>query len=234
MTCSVFGAIHAFERLDVLLSVEAECGRPAFGNDTDRVAMELEHEVRTLKEPRPTSVDVLIRGRHVRVPVECKFTEQEFGTCSRPGLKPEAPRYCDGSYRVQQGRRTRCSLTEQGIRYWEHLPDLFDWAADRDHSPCPFGASYQLVRNVLAATTDIDVATEVPAGHAVVIYDARNPEFLRHGKAKRQWVAATEACRKAGLLRRVTWQRLVAALACVPEFGCLVDVLEAKYGLCPS
>ena len=186
LTCSVFGAIHAFGRLDVLEAVEAECGQPAFGDDSRGVEMELEYEVRTLREPRPTCVDVLLSGRRARVAVECKFTERAFGICSRPGLERGDPDHCDGSYRVQHGRRTRCALTEQGIRYWEHLPHLFDWPADCDHSPCPFGSSYQLVRSVLAATEDIDLTTEVPAGHALVIYDARNPEFFGNGKAARQ------------------------------------------------
>lgn len=41
----------------------------------------------TCPEPRPTSIDVLLTKGDHRVAVECKFTEAEFGTCSRPRLR---------------------------------------------------------------------------------------------------------------------------------------------------
>jgi len=87
---------------------------------------------------------------------------------------------------------------------------------------------------VLAATEGIDLTTDSPAGHALVIYDARNPEFFGTGNAAQQWGITTEDCRRDGLFRRVTWQRLLGVLARVREFDYLVDGLEAKYGLKPS
>ena len=126
LTQSVFGAVRAFDRLDLLRDVSAECGRPAFFEDHRGSALDFEYEVHCLEEPRPTSIDVLLRGPEKRVAVECKFTEQDFGTCSRPRLRPDDPVYCeqhcDGSYRVQRGRRNRCALAEIGVRYWKHLP----------------------------------------------------------------------------------------------------------------
>ena len=235
LTQSVFGAIGAFDRLDVLQGVPAECGRPAFFDDHRGWSLVLEHDVHGLDEPRPTSIDVMLSAPHRRVAVECKFTEQEFGTCSRPRLRPRdaayAEQYCDGSYRAQRGRRERCALTEIGIRYWEHLPRLFDWPADRDHVPCPFGDVYQLARNALAAVISPEGALEPMGGHALVVYDDRNPEFRDDGKADSQWHAAVEASRVPGLLRRLSWQRLMPALARAPELSYLVDVMEGKYGL---
>ena len=109
LTQSVFGAIRAFDRLDLLKNVSAECGRPAFFEDHRGSMLEFEHEVRSLGEPRPTSIDVLLSGREKRVAIECKLTEREFGSCSRPRLRPNdttySEQYCDGSYRVQRGRR---------------------------------------------------------------------------------------------------------------------------------
>ena len=206
----------------------------AFADDLRAARLKFEYEVRSLGEPRPTSVDVLLCGGQERVAVECKFTERAFGVCSRPALHRGDTNYCDGSYRVQHGRGTRCALTEQRIRYWQYLPGLFDWPANRDHNPCPFGAVYQLARNGLAASVDLDRAADCPAAHALVVYDTRNPEFSGNGKAARQWAAATGACRQPGLLRRVTWQHLIVALARAPEMGYLVEALEAKYGLRPS
>ena len=199
----VFGALIAYDRLNALAGVAAECGRPAFYADAAGWSLTLEHTVTTLAEPRPTSVD---------------------------GRGP----LCDGTYRHQQGRRTRCALTEIGTRYWDHLPALFDWPAHRDHAPCPFGATYQLARNALAATVTADGETAPNEGHALVIYDARNPRFAKNGAAAMQWQMAAGSCRVPGLLRRVSWQRIVAALARAPELGYLTATLVKKYGLAPA
>ena len=235
---SVFGAIRAFDRFDLLQDVVAECGRPAFYRDFRGVALELEYEVDWLGEPRPTSIDALLRGSQELVAVECKFTESEFGTCSRPRLRPGdenySKQYCDGSYRIQRGRQERCALTEVGIRYWQHLPEIFDWPADIDHVPCPLRGVYQLARNVLASSVMSRAQFDCCAGHALVVYDARNPEFLNKGKADGQFQLAIEACRLPGRLRRLSWQRLLLALAEAPELAYLVKGVEEKYGLRPE
>ena len=235
---SVFGAIRAFDRLDLLQVLPAECGRPAFFEDHRGFALEFEYDVDWLGEPRRTSVDVMARGPQRSVAVECKFTEQEFGTCSRPRLRPADARYfaqhCDGSYRVQRDRFERCALTEIGIRYWEYLPHLFGWAEDRDHVPCPFGGVYQLARNALAAAVTPKGALEPSGGHVLVVYDARNPAFLAIGNADRQWRSVTTACQVPGLLRRLSWQRLVAELTRAPELTYLVEGMRMKYGLRPE
>ena len=232
LTLSVFGALRAFDRLDLLQNVSTECGRPAFFDNHQGWTLDFEREVRCLKEPRPTSVDVLLNGPNGRVAVECKFMERDFGTCSRPRLSPSDAQYCDGSYRVQGGRVNRCALTEIGVRYWDHLPALFNWPADRDHNPCLFRDVYQLARNALAATLTPAGKLDY-RGQVLVVYDARNPEFQAGGKAKKQWVLTIAACRVPGLLRRLSWQRLLAAIAPASELAYLVDGLREKYGLEP-
>ena len=233
----VFGAIGAFGRLDLLDGVVAECGRPAFLDDAREASLVLEHNVRDLGEPRPTSVDVFLAAGSRRVAVECKFMEREFGTCSRTRLRPRdstyAEQYCEGNYRVQRGRRARCALTEIGVRYWTYLPCLFDWAADRDLRPCPFSGTYQLARNALAATVTAD-GYDQNLGHVLIVYDARNPEFAAGGTAQRQYEAASAACRVPGLIRRLSWQRLAGGLTGVGELAYLVAGLEGKYGIKPE
>ena len=232
---SVFGAIHAFKCLDVLKPVTAECGRPAFFTDPAGWTLSLEHEVDTLAEPRQTSIDVLLRGPGRQIAVECKFMEGEFGTCSRPGLRPGDAGYpeqlCDGSYSIQQGRNERCALTAIGVQYWKYLPRLFAWPGDQDHEPCPFGAVYQLARNALAAVVTSDGNVDPEAGHALIIYDARNPAFQADGHADRQWEAAVAACLVPGLLRRLSWQRLISFIAESPDLPWLVDAIREKYGI---
>lgn len=234
---SVFGAIRALGCLELLRDVRTECGRRAFLEESRCTSLDLEYEVQSLGEPRRTSVDAFVESTSRRVAVECKFTEREFGVCSRPKLRPRdrtyAEQYCDGNYRVQGGRNERCALTEIGVRYWTYLPSLFDWNTDRDLSPCPFSTIYQLARNALAATVTAE-GFEPNAGHVLVVYDARNPEFTGNGAAQRQYDAAISACRIPGLIRRLSWQRLSRALNVIPDLAYLVDGLMEKYGISPE
>ena len=232
---SVFGALHAFNRLDLLQDVHAECGQPAFFADRNGWTLCLEYEMDNLREPRPTSVDVLLSRPEKRVAIECKFTEQEFGTCSRPRLRPSDAKYaeqhCNRNYQVQRQRCKRCALTEIGIRYWDYLPHLFNWPSDQDHEPCPFGKVYQLARNALAAALTPHGELDLTGGHALVVYDARNPKFQGDGKATEQWNQAISECCVPGFLRRLSWQRLMTAIARAPELEYLVDGVKKKYGI---
>ena len=164
--------------------------------------------------------------------------EREFGVCSRPQLKPGDwsydQQYCDGDYHVQRRRSVRCTLAEVGVRYWAYLPRLFDWDAERDLRPCPFAPVYQIARNALAATVDAGGTLDPHSGHVLVVYDARNPEYAAQGAAQRQYEAAIGASRVPRLIRRLSWQRLAAALAAAGELAYLVAGLEGKYGIEPD
>ena len=233
---SVFGSLAALGKAGVLAGLTTDDELPTVRSG---VTVQMEYLVEHLGEPRSTSVDVWLDGGEQRVAVECKFTEREFGRCSRPTLRPGkdanyARDHCDGSYTRQRGRRTHCSLTEIGVRYWEYLPELFDWSADRNMDPCPLQGTYQLARNVLAACVQPDGTVDANSGHALVIYDDRNPAFLPGGEAAQQWEAATGALVRRSRLRRCSWQRLVAQLATDPDLAWLVNGLAAKYGIEPS
>jgi hypothetical protein len=232
LTQSVFGSLHALGRLGALAGLEDEDGLPAFFDRADGLRMHLEHAVRTLNEPRPTSVDVWLEGP-VRVAVECKLTESAIGACSRPGLRPNDSRYetdlCDGSYTHQRGRHTRCTLSEQGIRYWQYIPELLDWDADADLAPCPFAPTYQLVRNVLAACVREDGRLDAAGAHAIMVYDGRNPAFGEHGQAMRAWSQVKGALRDPALLRRCSWQRLLSHLDVDPGLQPLTRAIREKY-----
>ena len=233
---SVFGSLAALGKAGVLAGLTTDDELPTVRSG---VTVQMEYLVEHLGEPRSTSVDVWLDGGEQRAAVECKFTEREFGRCSRPTLRPGkdanyARDHCDGSYTRQRGRRTHCSLTEIGVRYWEYLPELFDWSADRNMDPCPLQGTYQLARNVLAACVQPDGTVDAHRGHALVIYDDRNPAFLPGGEAAQQWEAATGALVRRSRLRRCSWQRLVAQLATDPDLAWLVNGLAAKYGIEPS
>ena len=231
---SVFGAISAVGRLDLLASVRAECGRPAFIDDPSDAELEMEVNVETLGEPRPTQVDVWINTQNYHVAVECKFCETEFGQCSRVRSYPDQPALCDGSYSRQQGRASRCALSEIGVQYWKHVPQLFDWQTDSDIAECPMKCGYQLVRNIMAATVHEGEIARPERGHAIVVYDARNPNYLSCGHADNQYREVAGSCLRTGLLRRVSWQTIVEFLAPEQELAWLVEGLREKHGIIPS
>ena len=233
LTQSVFAAIRELGLQGLLRNLPAECGRPAFFDAGQDWVLSFEHETSGFNEPRPTNVDVLLSSPAQRVAIECKFLEDEFGTCSRTDKRTysDPQKHCDGNYRLQNGRRHRCALAEIGIQYWEHLPTLFDWSPDRDHEPCPFGATYQLARNSLAATITVEGDIKPSTGHVLIVYDARNPAFRAGGKAARQWQQVIGACLHQGLFRLLSWQSLLASIADAPELSYLIDNLGEKYGL---
>lgn len=235
---SVFGGLIAVGKIGALQGLSCDNGHPAFpGNfDTDRVR--LEHSVDWLGEPRATSIDVWFDGE-LRIAVECKLTEADFGTCSRPRLRQGRDAnferdHCDGSYSRQRGRAARCSLTEIGVRYWEYIPSLFNWDRSNDLALCPLSDTYQLVRNVLAACVRSDGAVMPEDCHVLVIYDARNPSFQLGGIADTQWHSAKSSLKYHDCLRRITWQSLAAHLASDPDLKWLVSGLARKYGIAPS
>ena len=194
----------------------------------------MEKTISTLNEPRPTSIDVWLEGTY-RVAIECKFAETGFGLCSRPRLRPRDNNYetdlCDGTYSRQRGRKSNCTLTESGIRYWQYLDDLLGWPADVDHAPCPLSSTYQLVRNLLAVCVDADQVLDKNAGHVLTIYDARNPAMIEGGMGITQWNSVHQALKPPRLLRRLSWQSLLGQLPDDANFSWIKQELAAKYGL---
>lgn len=233
LTLSILGNLAIHDRLSLLADLEDDHGLPLFAPaEMSPARFSLEHKVRHLGEPRSTSLDGILAGEHP-VSIECKFTEAEFGSCSRPGLRPSANNHerdhCDGSYTQQRRRATRCSLTEVGVRYWNYIPRLFSWSAEQDHRPCPLAANYQLVRNLLSVA--VDDGSRIRPGHVVVFYDARNPAFQSGGRAAQAFDMTRAALHEPERLRKASWQRLLAALREQSVLPWLTAELAAKYGL---
>ncbi len=226
---SVFANLVFHEKLSLLVDLPSEDGETAFLEQQPPAAgVRLETEIRHLGEPTPTSVDVLIENG-ARVAIECKLTEWEAGSCSRPMMEDEDPRYCDGNYRRQNSRLERCQLSSIGVRYWDYIPALFDWSSNQDHAPCPLRFTFQLVRNVLAACVAPGGSLNTD-GHALLIYDARNPSFAPGGAAFQAWRQVRSGLKNPAHIRRMSWQRLLERLQTDPELGWLTGELEKKYG----
>jgi hypothetical protein len=231
---SVFGNLKMFGCLNLLNELRDEQGSAIFGEEPiTSNNFRMEYKVDSLGEPMPTSLDALITGKHP-LAIECKLMEFEVGSCSRPRLRRKDSNYekdfCDGTCTTQRGRTERCSLSEIGVRYWEHVPRVFKWPADADLAPCPLRANYQLVRNLLSVSVPSD-AMPSGEGHVVLVYDERNPAFQESGKGYVAYEETRNALRDPERLKRCSWQQVARLLCGDKHLSWLADQLEAKYGI---
>ncbi len=232
---SIFGNLLIHGHMNCLLELKDENGLNLFGEDMITADnFKMEHKVSYLGEPRPTTLDGFISGPH-KIAIECKFTEQEVGMCSRPGLRPIVSNYekdhCDRTYSVQRGRKERCSLTEIGVQYWKYVPLLFNWDNDEDIDPCPLYMNYQLVRNVLAAGVRPNGTASPDYGHVVLVYDERNPAFLEEGNVDLAYRMVQSGLKEPSMLRKCSWQQITQHLREQSILPWLTKDLELKYGL---
>lgn len=232
---SVLGNLAVYDSLHHLSELKDDKGLDLFGKaqvSSENFAME--YKVKYLGEPRSTSLDGYFSGDY-RVAIECKFTETEFGACSRPGLKPSSTNYeqeyCDGTYSFQKCRKERCSLSEIGVLYWWFVPKLFNWKYDGDMDPCPLRINYQLVRNILSVGVKPNGSVSFNDGHALLIYDERNPAFQHDGLGLIAYMETKEALQEPSMLRKCSWQRIVQHLRKKDVLPWLTENLNLKYGL---
>jgi hypothetical protein len=232
---SVLGNLAVHGYLHCLRELHCDEGEPLLGEvnvSSDNFAMEF--DVDYLGEPRSTNLDGYFCEGY-RVAIECKFTEAEIGTCSRPRLNRTSSKYerdhCDGSYSRKGSRRERCPLNEIGVLYWRYIPYLFNWGSDLDLVPCPLHKNYQLVRNILAVGVNAEGEVSSENGHVVLIYDERNPAFQVRGDGLFAYWNTRNALREPGMLRRCSWQRIVQHIRQNGILPWLAEQLALKYGL---
>ena len=229
LTWSVFGALSAYDKLDLLSGIVLPADD---GNVRPRFVCELEYDVNYLGEPRHTSIDVMLSAESgVRMAVECKLSESDVGTCSRPRLPTSRSEYCDGKYCRQHGRQASCSLEELGAAYWRYLAKLTTWRTKSDIiDPCPLRSTYQIARNIIAASASANTVQGV-AGACTLLVDSRNPAFMVGGKGFQAFDSIRSSLREPSLLRMVTWQDLMGRMQADGTLNWLVDGLRFRYGL---
>jgi hypothetical protein len=231
---SILGNLKIYNALHILSELKDDDGLDLFGKASiSSNNFDMEYKINYLGESRPTSLDGYISGDY-HIAIECKLSETEFGTCSRPRLKQTASNYktefCDGTYSIQRQRKTRCSLIEIGVLYWKYIPSLFTWKKEGDLNPCPLNKNYQLVRNILAAGIK-DGTASAKNGHAVLIYDKRNPAFQFDGEGESAYIETKKALKESAMLRKCSWQRIVQHIREKEILPWLTEELNLKYGL---
>ena len=223
---SVFGNLKAYDSVHLLKGLVDDQGLPLF--DTAVLTAEnvsMGHPLTILNEPVPASIDIFLSGPF-RIAVQCTLMEQDAGKCSSVTWG-----HCNGSYAVQMGSQERCYLTDKGLRYWEYIPMVFSWGGNVNHSPCPLQNNFQLVRRIFSASVGPDGKLSPKRGHAILLYDDRNPAFRKGGKGFEAYESIRAALRYPTLLRKCSWQRLIEHMRSRSALPWLTVELEKKYGL---
>ncbi len=124
-----------------------------------------DREVFNEQQAQPTSIDLCLYARdEMKVFIEFKFTEKNFGACSVFNNGD-----CDG--RNPANDFNLCYLHHIERNYWELMKKhgLLTNQIKND-SQCPFATLYQLYRLILFALEK--------KGHFLLLHDERNPSFL--------------------------------------------------------
>jgi hypothetical protein len=110
-----------------------------------------------LREKTSTWADAVAASPSTLIFFEGKFCETDGGTCSQ--VRPIASGRnqgrvpCNRAYTPQvnpvNGRAASCALTGKGLRYWDIVPEVFNFPNDLGYRPCPFaGPWFQWMRNL--------------------------------------------------------------------------------------
>jgi len=81
-----------------------------------------------------------------------------------------------------------------------------------------------------AACVQQDGKLDYKNGHAVLLYDERNPTFQPGGDGLVAWQNVRDALKYPSLLKKCTWQQVIASIRCEPALKWLTDSLREKYG----
>lgn len=135
---------------------------------------------RTSSDISITWIDKL--GKKNMLLLEFKFTEANFGECSKHG-NPDRSR-CDSSDKIVAFPKTQCYRAEIGRKYWDLIlsgNSPFRKEALTTESYCPFRYDfYQLMRNqLLAHCIQSDSLAGFHRAEFGVIYHGDNSELLR-------------------------------------------------------
>ncbi len=171
---------------------------------------------------QPTSIDLAIipSSSGIRVFVECKFVEQEFGGCSV---------FADGDCDSRSPARdfSLCYLHHIGRRYWDvaRTHGLLEGPMGSERL-CVMASHYQFFREVLFALEN--------DGLFVLLSDERSPVFSVHGpQGERGLALVLREFLPESLRQRViqlSIQELLRELAAAPLHRWVPEFNE-KYGL---
>lgn len=231
LALGVFGNLHQSNQLGILSDLMCDEGLPMF--ETVNILpenFEMEKKINYLGERRSTSVDVFLSGDY-QIAIECKFTEEEVGPCSHLRIDKEKTNYCDGKFYSRENQKEVCCIYKNSSNYWDYIPMFFDWEKNKAIDYCPLAHNYQLVRNILAAGLKEGTSVSAMLGHAILVYDERNPACHKGGKIFSAYSETRDALLDPEMLRKISWQRIVDQIRGKKILFWLTEALYQKYGL---
>jgi hypothetical protein len=218
LAIDVFGTLQtAPQRAAVLDRLAGELGLPAGG--PWEVQLEWHDPDNRLNEHQPTWVDAVARSPRALILFEGKFTESDGGRCSQTQPLRSGPhqglRQCSGSYMWQvnpaTGQEARCALTAKGLRYWEFIPQVFDYDAGQSYFECPFaGPWFQWMRNLTVGYAAARLSHAQRA--AWVLAYAEGPGLPMAARVRSpEWARLLDRLQPGAItLRALSYQALIA------------------------
>jgi len=218
LSIDIFGTIKAFEnrasRDAVMNAISAEVGMEA--DHAWKIKLEWTHKENTLRERRRTQVDVIAKGQNNLILMECKFTEQDGGSCSQIKTLQdetlEGKPQCDGRYRLQTNPlnnvQAECALSGKGIQYWNLIPHIFDLNSLRKKEECVFrGSWFQWMRN-LVLCKELARTSNQRTKFVVVYVDSPKMPF-RQKLASSDWVEFLGALYDKTIIGILSYERIL-------------------------
>lgn len=228
LAIDVFGTLKCSPDREIILNSFAQAwGIPI--SHAWELSLEWLDPENQMHERRRSQIDVVASSPESLVFFECKFTEQDGGSCSQPNGQ------CNGNYELQRNPRNlrleRCALTAKGIRYWQTVPQVFDLDPTQDHRPCPFAGSwFQWMRNL---TICYELARRSRRDAAFVLVYADAPGLPMAQKlSSSEWARFTQSLRPSAIrFHRMSFQQIVqlgTQLGESEEWGKLQRWVERK------
>jgi hypothetical protein len=209
LTQSLLGNLKFHGCLSLLADLKDDSGELLFGEASLAAKnLTLEHDFKAGPESAPVRLDGFVAGNY-RVSIACALSETDMDSAA--GHKAD-------------------SSGEQHRRSQDHLAKLF--VGGRSDEGCkPLKATDPLVGQVLAACVRDDGSLVPAGGHAVLLYDNRNPAFQTGGKGFAAFNTVRSSLKRHETLRKCSWQIVLEQLANVHSMRWLTGFLNAKYGL---
>jgi hypothetical protein len=221
LSIDVFGTLKTAAQKDrdaVLDRLAEQLGLPTGGPWT--INLEWKDTANRMKERRKSQIDAVARSPNCLIFFECKFKEGDGGPCSQTDPLPDGVNkgvvQCNGRHELQYNPvkklTARCSLTGKKIRYWEVIPELFQYRNDADYNPCPFaGPWFQWMRNLTCCWL---IAREEHLTPAFVLTYADGPGLPMAekiaGKRSAEWTDFTSKLRPDAMCFQViSFQQLL-------------------------
>lgn len=169
---------------------------------------------------QPTSIDLVVEAENIRLYMEAKLQEAEFGGCS---IFKDGD--CDG--RNPAAEFSLCYLHESANRtYWRQMQRLGFLEGNVADSPiCYMALHYQFFREVMFAL--------IKAGMFILLADRRSPVFVKDdgGRGLFPLLVSTVPEQFRDRIKLLTVQDAVSSIKNSGRHDSWIDEFRKKYGL---